>query len=607
MLKSRLLPAFVALTLAVGAHGAAAQATHDKADTANMVAAINGAAGKLGREAPVPSVLSESDARHYKTAFELQDHAQWQVADRELAHLADRSLVGHVLAARYFAPAFHASTEELRSWLAEYADLPEADDIYAMAKQRQGGRSAGLKPPSHPEQAAAAAAGRDDDPAWEYFSVETNRQLSATDRRRLQNIKEKFRAEVRRGNYDGAIAALNGAEFRHVLDKVDYDELKTVLAMAYFGEGRDVDARRWAEEAAERSGDVLPEAHWVAGLALWRSGKRAASARHFEAVGNSKDVSSWLVSAGSYWAARANLANRRPELVNHWLQQAAAYPRTFYGLLARRALGQNVQYLWDARPFTDLDSDILRNTPGGHRALALMQLGDTGRAEEELGRLMPAAGPALAQSMLALAHTADMPSLAVRLSGVVAAQDGRLHDSSEYPLPDWRPTSGWKVDRALVLAIARQESSFNPKAKSPCGAVGLMQLMPTTARAMGAGGRLTDPAHNLELGQRYVRRLLDDDAIKGNLLFLAASYNSGPGSVARWMQTIHHDGDALMFMESIPVRETRVFVERVMTNFWAYRNRLGQPSPSLDAIAAGDWPMYDAGLSKSRMLKNVKN
>jgi len=92
--------------------------------------------------------------------------------------------------------------------------------------------------------------------------------------------------------------------------------------------------------------------------------------------------------------------------------------------------------------------------------------------------------------------------------------------------------------------------------------------------------------------------------VKGNLLFLAASYNSGPGNLARWQQAMHHNGDALLFLESIPVRETRHFVQRVLTNYWTYRNRLGQDAPSLDAIAAGNWPTYDgAGVS----LRQVKN
>ncbi len=607
MLRSRLLPALVALTLTATAQLAVAQTVAGQAETESKVAAINGAAGKIGRQANIPSVLSESDVTLYRSAFDLQTRGQWQAADRELLRLQDRLLVGHLLAQRYLSSTYHAQADELAAWLASYADQPEAGDIYNLAKQRRGGLTAGLKPPAHPAQRASAPLAKDDDPAWEYFSVESNRELSATDRRRLLDLKERFRSLVRQGRYEAATAELDAADLRRLFDKVDYDEMKTVLAMGYFSAGQDSEAQRWAADAAERSGDVLPEAHWVAGLALWRSGDRAAAAHHFEAVGNAQDVSSWLVSAGAYWAARSNLAARHPELVNHWLQKAASYPRTFYGLLARRALGQDIQYSWEARPFTDLDGDILQPIPGAKRALALLQLGDQSGAEDQLRYLVPTAGPALAQALLALAHTSEMPGLAVQLGAMVAAQDGRFHDSAAYPLPEWRPAAGWSVDRALVLAIARQESSFNPKAKSPCGAVGLMQLMPRTAKSMGASGRLTDPQVNLELGQRYVRHLLDDDAIKGNLLFLAASYNSGPGNVSRWLQTIHHNGDALLFMESIPVRETRVFVERVMTNFWAYRNRLGESSPSLDAIAGGDWPLYDGTEPKTRMLKHVKN
>lgn len=608
MLRSRLLQAFLALVLTSATQTAwAGQPTPAEGSAGSVVAAINGFVGKLGRQTAIPSVITDSDVQIYRTAFDAQDRAQWAVADREIARLHDSLLVGHLLAQRYLTATYRPQADELKDWMAQYSDLPEADSIYDMAKQRLGNKLAGLRPPTRSDRTNAVSTSRDDDPIWEEFSVESNRDLSANDRRRLQDIKERFRSLVHQNKYDTALASLESSEARRLVDQVDQDELSTVLAIAYFTDGRDAEALQWASQAADRSGDVLPEAHWVAGLALWRSGQRgAAAARHFEAVGNATDVSSWLISAGAYWAARANLTAKHPELVNHWLQRAAAYPRTFYGLLARRALGEDIQYSWDARPFTDLDGEALKRVPGGRRALALLQIDDRGRAEEELRRLSEDAGPALSQSMLALSHTSGMPALAVSLGSRIEAKDGRYHDSADYPLPDWRPTSGWSIDRALLLAIARQESSFNPKAKSPCGAVGLMQLMPQTARSMGSG-KLTDPQVNLELGQRYVRRLLDDETVKGNLLFLAASYNSGPGNVARWLQNVHHNGDALLFMESIPVHETRAFVERVMTNFWAYRNRLGQTSPSLEAIAAGDWPLYDGGESKIQAVRHVKN
>jgi soluble lytic murein transglycosylase-like protein len=608
VLKSRLLQAFVVLALTtVALPASAAQPTPGEAEAESMIAAISGAAGKLGRQAGIPTLISHSDEALYRSAFEAQQHNQWAAADHAIDRLSDDMLVGHLLAERYLSGAYHAQPQELADWMSGYADLPEAQDIYDMAKQRLG-KTAGLKPPAHPEQGSASPNNRNEDTGWEDFSVEGNRQASAADRRRVHDLKDRFRDEVREHSYDSAAAMLDGPDMLRAFDKADYDECKTVLALAMFKEGRDAEALKWAEDAAERSGDALPEAHWLAGLVQWRSGKHADSARHFEAVGNAVGASTWLVSAGSYWAARANLAAKRPDVVNHWLQQAAAYPRNFYGVLARRALGQDVQYSWEeGRPFTDMDAESLSRVPGARRALALLQIGDKARAEEELRYLAPSAGPAMSQSLLALAHAGGMPGLAVRLGGLVGSQDGRSHDSAAYPVPDWHPTSGWSIDKALVLAIARQESAFNPRAKSPAGATGLMQLMPRTAKAMGAKGNLTDPQVNLELGQRYVRRLLDDDTIKSNLLFLAASYNSGPGNVARWLQTIHHNGDALLFMESIPARETRAFVGRVMTNFWAYRNRLGQDSPSLDAIAAGDWPMYDGAESKIQAVKYVKN
>jgi soluble lytic murein transglycosylase-like protein len=521
--------------------------------------------------------------------------------------VSDPVLVGSVLAQRYLSGAYRVQPQELKAWMARYADLPDAEEVFDLANQRFHRQAAGMKPPAHVDQAVGSSISRDEDATWEDFSVEMNRDLAPPDRRRVQEIKDRFRAAVRAGKYEEAAASFERADVQRVFDKVDYDELKTVLALALFNEGRDAEALRWAGDAAERSGDILPESHWVAGLALWRSGKRSESARHFEAVANAADASPWLTSAGAYWAARANLAARRPEVVNHWLQQAAGYPRSFYGLLARRALGQEVQFSWEARPFTDMDAEAISHIPSGRRALAFLQLGDRTNAEDELDHLSRSAGPGLAQSMLALAYAGGMPSLAVSLGGMVASQDGRNHDSAVYPVPEWRPSSGWSVDRALVLAIARQESGFNPRAKSPAGATGLMQLMPGTARAMGASGKLTDPSVNLEIGQRYVRHLLDDDSIKGNLLFFAASYNCGPANLARWMQTIHHNGDALLFLESIPMRETRAFVERVLTNFWAYRNQLGQGSPSLDAITSGDWPMYDGADAKVQMVSHVRN
>ena len=607
MLKGKHLLAPAALLLVAMTFGFAARTAQAspksaaEAEADSMLAAITGTPAKLGRQSNIPAILSETDEQLYRAAFQAQDRGQMAYADRMIEKIHDPILLGPLLAHRYLSDSYHPQGPELKDWLSKYSDQAQADAIYQLARQR-GIAASSLKTPSISRPMVPTSGSRDDTAMLSGdFIYESTR--SAADRRRLDPAKDKFRDKLSDEAFDQAAAMLDGPELRRVFDKIDYDEMKTSLAQALFANGRDEEALRWSREAAERSGDLLPEANWVVGLILWRMNQHADAARYFEAAANGSHAAPWLNAAGAYWAARANLAAKRPEVVNHWLLEAAASPRTFYGFLARRALGQEMQYSWDSRPFTDLDGETLSRVPATRRALALIQVGVRDGAEDELRALVPQASPALAQSMLSLSGAADIPGLTVDLGGVVAAQDGRSHDSAAYPVPDWRPSSGWTIDRALMLAIARQESDLNPHAHSPSGAVGLMQLMPRTAKTVGAG-KLTDPSVNLELGQRYIRRLLDDTAVKGNLLFLAASYNSGPGNLARWQQAMHHNGDALLFLESIPVRETRHFVQRVLTNYWTYRTRLGQDAPSLDAIAAGNWPTYDGTGVSLRQVKN---
>jgi len=122
----------------------------------------------------------------------------------------------------------------------------------------------------------------------------------------------------------------------------------------------------------------------------------------------------------------------------------------------------------------------------------------------------------------------------------------------------------------------------------------LMQLMPATAKYLGGRRQdLHDPVVNLGLGQEYLRRLLADPAVDNNLFMMAIAYNAGPGTLAKW-RAADATQDALLFIESLPKDETRTFVERVMANVWIYQQRFGQPTPSLDHIAAGAWPIYQS-------------
>ncbi len=309
-----------------------------------------------------------------------------------------------------------------------------------------------------------------------------------------------------------------------------------------------------------------------------------------------EDTSDWMKSAAAFWSARASLVSRRPAEVTAMLEQGARYPLTFYGLLSKRALGQPLQIDWRQPPLSEAAFQDIAETGYGGRAIALMQVGLTRHAQTELSGLA-ATQPTLHRDILALASRANFPALSLKLA---ATAEPATRNAALYPLPDWNLNGSFPVDRALVYAFVRQESAFNERAKSPAGARGLMQLMPRTASFV-AGQRslhgrkkdtLFEPELNLALGQRYIGHLLSDKNVRADLFRLTAAYNAGPGNLRKWERKINYGSDPLLFIESLPSRETRLFIERVLTNLWLYRDRLGQPSPSMDDVVAGLWPGY---------------
>lgn len=610
-MRDRLLPAVMLAIMTVTFPALAGEPTSLKEAVAQQVAAATGEEGTLtaavmpgiGREsriAPLPRPLAASDAEAYTRALKLQAQGQIAAADRELAGVKDEILRGHVLAARYLSGRIKPKYQELRAWMAEYADMPQAAAVHKLATSKGIKGFGAIKPPVKGYLKGTGIDTSDDGAGWEMGVYDLDRGSP-----KARALKVKFRSLLRKNDPAGALALMTGAGAR-VLEREDVDELKLVLAADHFASGRDAEAATWAGQVAERASAEFPAAHWVAGLAHWRQGKPEEARRHFEEIANRDDASPWMVSAAAFWAARANLVSRRPEVVNHWLEIAATYPRTFYGLLARQTLGYETLFSWETPPFTEADADMLMRVPGTRRALALLQLGDNQGAEEELRRIYPRATKTLRQSMLVLAQAGGMPGLAVRLGGMAP---GLVNDAASYPMPSWTPQGGWQLDKALVYAFVRQESSFNPKAKSGVGASGLMQLMPATAASLAGNHvreKLHEPELNLALGQKYLGKLLAEEPISGNLLMLAAAYNAGPGKLGQWLSTLKYNDDPLLFIESLPSRETRAFVERVMTNFWIYRARMGQQSTSLDAIAAGAWPLYEGVDPVPRRRKGSK-
>lgn len=372
-------------------------------------------------------------------------------------------------------------------------------------------------------------------------------------------------------------------------------------AWSYYGAGDDRAAERMGLEAAKGSSEWSAPGAWVAGLAAYRRGDCAAAGAAFDVV-NSRFATDDLGAAAAFWSARASLACGRPDRVNARLRTAAKSPDSFYGMLALRTLGLAAPQNWAEPDFITADWNHLSTIAGARRAAALVEIGQLGLADRELRYLAATTDTGNYAALLRLAARLNLPATQYWLAHhPPVGVDPPL--STQFPDPEWVPARGWRVDRGLVYAHALQESNFITGATSKAGAKGIMQLMPATAQKVAArmadGTQvsvpvrdLADPEFNIECGQTYLEDLRDMSYTGGLLPKVIAAYNAGPGSVQKWNVTVRDNGDPLLFIESIPFRETRHYVEVVLRNYWMYQLRAGKTPPSIDALAAGLWPRF---------------
>jgi soluble lytic murein transglycosylase-like protein len=364
------------------------------------------------------------------------------------------------------------------------------------------------------------------------------------------------------------------------------------VAWSYFSIGRDADARRVADAYRPGArGDWASQAAWVSGLASWRLNDCESASRSFREVAATATQRE-LSSAGYYWAARAEQACRRPRSVAPLLKQAATSPESFYGLLARESLGIS-QIL---PPNAHNGIGRIEALPNVQRAAELVKVGQPWLAEEVIKHQAQIGRAQDHQELIELTKKLDLPGAQYWLAH--NGQYGATVDPVDrYPMPRWMPRNGWRIDPALALAHMRQESNFRVSVVSPAGAVGLMQVLPTTANAMARrigydAGSLYDPYANIEYGQSFIEAMRVSNATQGQLPKIIAAYNAGPLPVARWSYMA--PADPLLWIESIPYWETRYYVPSVLRNLWVYQGIARAETPTLTALAQHRWPAFPA-------------
>lgn len=288
-----------------------------------------------------------------------------------------------------------------------------------------------------------------------------------------------------------------------------------------------------------------------------------------------------------YWHARAQdeLNTRLPGLASsEAIYETLARNRSFYGFLAADKLLTNYALMDDSAP---AETELTHSISQLADMRRINELWLTGNLREARAEWLHSSRQMTPEQLIAAGQlTRDWGWYN---SGIQAMISGNLWNqlTVRFPLAYRehidRAAQDTDLDPTLLYAIARQESAFDASALSPAGAMGLMQLMPRTASYTAKFANiphstrqdLLKPEHNVLLGSHYLNHLLEQ--FDGNRILAAAAYNAGPHRVNTWLNAQTNERPFDVWIETIPFRETRHYVQNVLAYSVIYGYRLGQP------------------------------
>lgn len=367
-----------------------------------------------------------------------------------------------------------------------------------------------------------------------------------------------------------------------MFDPEGWGKERGIMVRRLFEEQKYAQAYKVAAGHKIKSGAGFAANEWMAGwLALEYLKKPWDAFEHFERLYHRVETPI-SKSRAAYWAGLSSERLGHPEVAKQWYEVGAKHSTTFYGQLSASKLG---------RPGAIQSTSVSSGSPmkSGTLASAARWLKNNGHKAEAgmfLNKMIELAKTS--QDYAAVADVAD--DIGMRNFAIRAAQEsektlGVTMIGHAFPKIE-RYMNNVDVEWALVHALVRQESRYDPEAVSSAGARGLMQLMPATAKEVASKAGISHntkwltskPAHNVELGTRYLRQLLN--RYNGNYAMALAAYNAGPGRVDRWVKEIGDprspDVDLINWIEMIPIYETRNYVQRVLESVYVYRRTLPQ-------------------------------
>src|SRR6201990_725764 len=323
---------------------------------------------EITRVAGLPTVLAATNLALYRRIFQDQASGNWGQADADIARLTDKTLMGYVGAQRLLAHNYMTGYEQLAAWLTDYNDHPDAPAIYTLAVARRTKGGPDLTPASFNSVAPPSP------------SFAAARTVTGADAAKAAELRSRLDPMSNDGGYHGGFALLDRKTTVDVLGPQEVELWRGRVRTRAL----EADSQRSVQVPVDIS--APPDANWSAGLSAFTSGNMPEAARRLELVADAApdQASSWTLSAGAFWAARANLLAGNPQKFAPYLKRAALHGRTFYGLIAQKALGMRIEPDWTVPALDRTRADVMKNDRSGRRALALLQLGAQTAAEREL-------------------------------------------------------------------------------------------------------------------------------------------------------------------------------------------------------------------------------
>ncbi|BBJ64583.1 murein transglycosylase [Enterobacter cloacae complex sp. ECL405] len=359
------------------------------------------------------------------------------------------------------------------------------------------------------------------------------------------------------------------------LNEEQTQELRDIVAWRLMGTDVTDEQARWRDDAIMRSNSTSLVERRVR-MALGTGDRRGLNTWLARLPMEAKEKDEWR-----YWQADLLMERGRDdeakEILHSLMQQ-----RGFYPMAAAQRLGEEYTFRIDKAPANA--NPALTQGPEMARVRELMYWNMDNTARSEWANLVTSRTTDEKAQLARYAFDNHWWDLSVQ-----ATIAGKLWDHLEERFPlaykdlfD-RYTSGKDIPQSYAMAIARQESAWNPKVRSPVGASGLMQIMPGTAThtvkmfnipGYSSPSQLLDPDTNINIGTSYLQYVYQQ--FGNNRIFSSAAYNAGPGRVRTWLGNSAGRIDAVAFVESIPFSETRGYVKNVLAYDAYYRYFMGQ-------------------------------